>query len=358
MKSSSITDQDEARVILEGVSKYFGKTRALWKIDLDVKSGEFCVLLGPSGCGKSTLLRVIAGLEAPSEGRVFIRGRDVTDTPPGARDLAMVFQSYAIYPHMSVFDNIAFPLKVRRMPKEEIRTKVHEAAALLHLDGLLERKPYQLSGGQRQRVAMGRAIVRKPTAFLFDEPLSNLDARLRVSMRMEIADLHRKLGSTTIYVTHDQVEAMTLADRIVVLDDGVIQQIDSPQGLYNRPANVMVAQFIGAPSMNLIRGLLARHPSDGRAVFRSPSMEIDLPTSEIDGAVTLGVRPEHISVQSPGTCSGRVEFVEDTGADRYAHVRLDPEGKLLVRLPPELSVRTGDSLDLSFDRARVHIFPD
>lgn len=357
MKSSNHTDRDEARVVLHGVSKYFGKTRALWKINLDVRSGEFCVLLGPSGCGKSTLLRVIAGLEAPSEGRVFIRGRDVTDVRPGARDVAMVFQSYAIYPHMSVLDNIAFPLRVRKTPSEEIRSRVHEAAALLHLDGLLDRKPYQLSGGQRQRVAMGRAIVRDPTVFLFDEPLSNLDARLRVSMRMEIADLHRKLGSTTIYVTHDQVEAMTLADRIVVLNEGIIQQIDSPQGLYNHPANVMVAQFIGAPSMNLMPGLLERLPHKRRAVFRSQGMELELPMSEIEGAVFLGVRPEHVAVQSPGTCTGQVEFVEDTGADRYAHVRLKPGGKLVARLPPELSVRTGDWLSLSIDRHRAHLFP-
>lgn len=357
MKSSNDTGRNEARVVLDGVSKYFGKTKALRKIDLDVRGGEFCVLLGPSGCGKSTLLRVIAGLEAPSEGRVFIRGRDVTNVPPGARDVAMVFQSYAIYPHMSVLDNIAFPLRVRKTPRQEIHRRVHEAAALLHLDGLLDRKPYQLSGGQRQRVAMGRAIVRDPTVFLFDEPLSNLDARLRVSMRMEIADLHRKLGSTTIYVTHDQVEAMSLADRIVVLDEGVIQQIDSPQGLYSHPVNVMVAQFIGAPPMNLMPGLLERLPDERRTVFRSQSLELELLTSELEGEVLLGVRPEHVAVKSPGMCTGQVEFVEDTGADRYAHVRLEPKEKLVVRLPPELSARTGDSLSLSVDRDRVHLFP-
>lgn len=348
---------NETRLLVKGVSKFFGNTRALSNINLGVTAGELCVLLGPSGCGKSTLLRVIAGLESPTEGRIFIKGTDVTDVPPGARDIAMVFQNYAIYPHMSVFENIAFPLRVRKSPKEEIREKVKQTARMLHLEDLLDRKPYQLSGGQRQRVAMGRAIVRNPTLFLFDEPLSNLDAKLRVSMRIEIADLHRRLGSTTVYVTHDQVEAMTLADKIVVLDSGVIQQIDTPQGLYNRPANVMVAQFIGTPSMNLIEGSLERRGEDSEALFRSRSLQLRLPAQELHGSVLLGVRPEHVVVEAPGICTGTVELVEDTGADRYAHVRLAGDDKLVAQLPADLTVRTGESISLAIDPTRVYLFP-
>ncbi|MEW6140022.1 MAG: ABC transporter ATP-binding protein [Thermodesulfobacteriota bacterium] len=314
-----------------------------------------CVLLGPSGCGKSTLLRVIAGLETPSEGRVLIKGRDVTDVPPGDRDVAMVFQSYAIYPHMTAFENIAFPHKVRKTPKAEIRDRVYRVARLLHLEDLLERRPHQLSGGERQRVAMGRAIVRNPTVFLFDEPLSNLDAKLRIAMRMEIAQLHRSLGFAIIYVTHDQVEAMTLADRIAVLDRGAIQQIDTPQGLYHHPANVMVAQFIGMPAMNLIPGRLER--AAGRAMFRSNSMNVEVLEARHYGEVYLGVRPEHIDVRSPGTCSGRVDFIEDTGTDLYALVTIEGNERLVVRLPPGVRVRTGETISLMLDPTRVHVFP-
>lgn len=345
------------RVAVAGVSKHFGRTTALSEIDLQVHEGEFCVLLGPSGCGKSTLLRVIAGLETPSEGRVFINGLDVTHTPPGDRNIAMVFQNYAIYPHMTVFDNIAFPLKLRKLPRNEIEAKVRDAARLLQLEDLLQRKPSQLSGGQRQRVAMGRAIVREPTVFLFDEPLSNLDARLRVSMRVEIARLHRNLSATTIYVTHDQVEAMTLADRIVVLDKGTVQQVDSPQGLYNRPANVMVAEFIGSPAMNLIRGKIRRDEDGKQTVFASKGLSITLPAGEQDGEVIVGIRPEHVVVDPAGTLRGSIEFIEDTGSDRYAHVLPEGGERLVVRVPVDLNIHPGDSLALTIDPEKLHVFP-
>jgi ABC-type sugar transport system ATPase subunit len=344
------------RVAVAGVSKYFGQTTALSQVNLEVREGEFCVLLGPSGCGKSTLLRVIAGLDTPSEGRVFINGLDVTDTPPGDRNIAMVFQNYAIYPHMTVFDNIAFPLKLRKLPKKEIETKVQEAARLLQLEDLLHRKPSQLSGGQRQRVAMGRAIVRNPTVFLFDEPLSNLDARLRVSMRVEIARLHRNLNATTIYVTHDQVEAMTLADRIVVLDNGTVQQVDSPQGLYNHPANVMVAEFIGSPAMNLIRGTIRCDEGGQRTLFQSEGLSITLPSCDHEGEVIAGIRPEHVSIDPAGTLLGTVEFIEDTGSDRYAHVVPAGGERLVVRVSSDVSISQGDSVALKIDPGKVHVF--
>ncbi len=347
----------DVRVTVAGVSMYFGRTTALSRIDLEVREGEFCVLLGPSGCGKSTLLRVIAGLETPSEGRVFINGLDVTNTPPGDRNIAMVFQNYAIYPHMTVFDNIAFPLKLRKLPRTEIETKVQEAASLLQLDDLLQRKPSQLSGGQRQRVAMGRAIVRDPTVFLFDEPLSNLDARLRVSMRVEIARLHRNLNATTIYVTHDQVEAMTLADRIVVLDNGKVQQVDSPQGLYNHPANVMVAEFIGSPAMNLVQGTIRRDEEGNRTLFQAKGLNITLPPCEHEGEVIAGIRPEHIVVDPAGVLIGTVEFIEDTGSDRYAHVVPTRGERLVVRVPSVVSISPGDSVGLTIEPGKVHVFP-
>lgn len=344
-------------VAITGVSKRFGDTRALSNINVEVSQGEFCVLLGPSGCGKSTLLRIIAGLETPSEGRVAIDGKDVTGMSPGDRNIAMVFQNYAIYPHMSVFDNIAFPLKLRKLPKDEIRTKVHEAARMLQLEDVLRRKPSQLSGGQRQRVAMGRAVVRNPSVFLFDEPLSNLDARLRVTMRMEIAQLHRKLAATTIYVTHDQVEAMTLADRIVVLDEGIVRQIDSPQGLYNHPADIMVAEFIGSPAMNLIPGNLHREDDTGEGIFQSNSLRIKVPPGEHQARVTLGVRPEHVSVSETGAIMGSIAFIEDTGSDKYAHVALEGGEKLVVRVAPHADISMGDSLLFDVDPNRVHFFP-
>ena len=345
------------RVAIADVSKRFGEHTVLSHINLEVPRGQFCVLLGPSGCGKSTLLRIVAGLETPSEGRVFIDGRDVSGISPGERNVAMVFQNYAIYPHMTVFDNIAFPLKLRKLSKDEITARVLEAARMLQLEDVLRRKPSQLSGGQRQRVAMGRAVVRDPSVFLFDEPLSNLDARLRVSMRMEIAQMHRNLGATTVYVTHDQVEAMTLADRIVVMDHGIVRQIDSPQGLYNHPADVMVAEFIGSPAMNLIEGELIRQDPAQDRVFRSHSLNIGLPPGTHYGRVFLGIRPEHVTVGETGALRGCVEFIEDTGSDKYAHVVLEGGQKLVVRAAPHTEISIGAAIFLDVDLQRVHVFP-
>lgn len=357
LDSPSRTERPK-KVVIKGVSKYFAKNRVLSDVDLEVFRGEFCVLLGPSGCGKSTLLRIIAGLERASRGKIFIDGRDVTDVPPGRRDVAMVFQNYAIYPHMTVFDNIAFPLKIRKLPKEEIRTRVSETAAMLQLDNLLERKPAQLSGGQRQRVAMGRAIVRNPAVFLFDEPLSNLDAKLRVAMRMEIAQLHRRLGATMIYVTHDQVEAMTLADRIAVIDSGIIRQIDTPEGLYHRPADLMVAGFLGVPSMNLIRGDLHAGPDERTMRFTAGSTEILVERRHKEGPAVAGIRPEHIIIHPEGKVRGVVEFIEDTGSDRYCHVRPAGGDILVVRAPQDASIRTRDEVHLIIDESRVHLFEE
>ncbi len=344
-------------VTVRNLSKNYGRIKALVEIDLEVAQGEFCVLLGPSGCGKSTLLRTIAGLETPTSGRVFIHSKDVTNSPPGERDVAMVFQSYAIYPHMSVFENMAFPLKLRRLPKEDVRSRVVDAAQLLHLEELLERMPAQLSGGQRQRVAIGRAIVRRPTVFLFDEPLSNLDAQLRATMRIEIAQLHRRLGVTTIYVTHDQVEAMTLGERIVVLHDGVVRQIDSPEGIYRRPANLMVASFVGSPSMNLVKGSVTATEHKGTALFASHSIEVEFPSETARfGDVILGIRPEHIAVDPEGNITGAVQFVEDLGHEAFLHIDLAEREKLVVRVTPARSYGVGETVTLTIDPNRAHLF--
>ncbi|MEJ2716274.1 MAG: ABC transporter ATP-binding protein [Deltaproteobacteria bacterium] len=346
------------RVVIRGVSKRFGKTQALSNIDLDIPEGELCVLLGPSGCGKSTLLRIIAGLEPATTGTILINGTDVTDESPGNRDIAMVFQNYAIYPHMDVFHNIAFPLKLRKVPKDEIHTRVHATAKLLQLDELLQRKPFQLSGGQRQRVAMGRAIVRRPTVFLFDEPLSNLDARLRLEMRVEIAQLHRKLGATMIYVTHDQVEAMTLADRIVVISKGCIQQIDTPEGLYTNPANLMVAGFVGTPAMNFVQGRISCPIEGKKSLFRGEGIELEVPECGPPGEAVAGIRPEHVRIDPDGAFSGKVEFIEDTGSDRYAHVKLAGGAKMVLRVSPHVTLKIDDTVPLSIDEQQAHLFVD
>jgi multiple sugar transport system ATP-binding protein len=301
-----------ATIELRRIEKDFGAMRVLSAIDLSIADGEFLVLVGPSGCGKSTLLRIIAGLEQPSGGEILIDGRDVTDVPSKSRDIAMVFQSYALYPHMTVAENMGFSLRVRGVDKATIETRVAAAAESLNLTPYLARKPAALSGGQRQRVAMGRAIVRDPKVFLFDEPLSNLDAKLRVSMRTEIKALHQKLKTTTVYVTHDQVEAMTMADRIVVLRDGRIEQIGSPLELYDRPVNTFVAEFIGSPAMNLLPGMVR----GGEAAIDGGS-RLALPRG-IAGAdgrrIVVGVRPEHLEIASGGGLVARVETVEPTGA--------------------------------------------
>ncbi len=322
-------------IALERVVKSFGDVTVIHELDLAIEDGEFVVFVGPSGCGKSTLLRLIAGLEDVTSGRVRIDGEDVTEVPPARRGLSMVFQSYALYPHMTVYNNIAFPLRMAGMDKAAIDERVRKAARTLGLENLLERRPGQLSGGQRQRVAIGRAIVREPKAFLFDEPLSNLDAALRVQMRLEIAELHYSLATTMIYVTHDQVEAMTLADRIVVLNGGHIEQVGAPLELYNHPANLFVATFIGSPRMNIVEG----------------------PAAEALGAPTIGVRPEHIAVsREGGTWSGVVSVVEHLGADTWVHVNTDQAGSITARAEGDADIRHDERVWLVPDPARIHRF--
>ena len=322
-------------IVLEGVEKSFGVTKVISNVNLTVEDGSFVVFVGPSGCGKSTLLRLIAGLEDTTGGKILIDGVDVVSTPPSKRGLSMVFQSYALYPHMSVRNNIAFGLKMAGRPRAEIDKKVSEAAAILNLTPYLDRRPRELSGGQRQRVAIGRAIVREPKAFLFDEPLSNLDAALRVQMRIEIAKLQNTLGTTAIYVTHDQIEAMTMADKIVVLNGGRIEQVGSPLELYDHPANLFVAGFIGSPKMNLVTG-------KGTAEWN---------------AATVGVRPEHISVaRDSGKWRGIVSVAEHVGSDTFLYVAVDGIGDLTVRTPGEFDVKPGQPVFLTPELGQVHRF--
>ncbi len=331
-----------ASIELKGAEKWYGNVQVIKGIDLAIETGEFIVFVGPSGCGKSTLLRMIAGLEETSRGQIVIAGRDATAEPPSRRGLAMVFQSYALYPHMSVRDNVGFPLKSAGLPKAEIDSKVDEAARILKLDAYLDRRPKDLSGGQRQRVAIGRSIVRDPTAFLFDEPLSNLDAALRVEMRYEIAKLHQSLGATMIYVTHDQVEAMTLADRIVVLEAGRIAQVGSPRELYERPANLFVAQFIGSPKMNVF-------PADGAALR-------DLPMPE--GTTHVGIRPEHVGLGEPGTgqIDATVDVLEYLGADTFVILDGGGAGQLTVRVLGSSPLEPGTRVGLTLEPDQRHFF--
>ncbi len=322
-------------ITLEKVSKSFGTTSVIPEIDLEINDGEFVVFVGPSGCGKSTLLRMIAGLEDLSGGRIIIDGKDMSSEAPAKRGLSMVFQSYALYPHMSVYQNIAFPLKMDGQEKSAIDKKVRDAAHILNLTNYLDRRPGQLSGGQRQRVAIGRAIVRQPKAFLFDEPLSNLDAALRGNMRLEISDLHHQLKTTMIYVTHDQVEAMTMADKIVVLNAGRIEQVGSPLELYKKPKNVFVAGFIGSPRMNLIEGAAA----------------------EKHKASTLGVRPEHVQIsKTEGAWKGTVGVTEHLGSDTFIHVQTEGVGKITVRTDGDFATKHGQSVFLTPDPSRLHLF--
>ncbi len=330
-------------ISLKSVEKWFGNVQVIKGIDLDILDGELIIFVGPSGCGKSTLLRMIAGLEETSRGQILLDGDDVTHKVPSERELSMVFQSYALYPHLSVGENMGFALKTAGAPKAEIAEKVNAAAETLKLGDYLDRRPKDLSGGQRQRVAIGRAIVRKPKGFLFDEPLSNLDASLRVDMRFEIARLHKALESTMVYVTHDQVEAMTLADRIVVLKDGKIMQVGSPRELYEHPDNVFVAQFIGSPKMNLMGC------TTGTLNDISPS-----------DAVQLGIRPEHISVVSTdeGHCEGTVQVSEYLGADYFHYVDCGELGLLTVRTAGSAEEIEGQKIGLKFDETRLHFFND
>jgi multiple sugar transport system ATP-binding protein len=329
-----------ASIALSGVGKVFADgTRAVAKLDLEIADGELMVLVGPSGCGKTTTLRMTAGLEEATEGEIRIGARVVNSLDPRERDVAMVFQNYALYPHMTVFDNLAFPLQARRVPKAEIRARVERTAALLGLDGLLQRKPRALSGGQRQRVAMGRAIVREPQVFLMDEPLSNLDAKLRTEMRAEIADLQRELGVTTMYVTHDQVEAMTMGTRIALLRDGVLQQQGPPQAVYDAPDNLFVATFIGSPAMNLLQGRVERSGDALHCVVGDARVPVPAALAPYAGAdVAVGVRPEHVgdpresSPDSP-RLRGRVRFVEQLGAECMVQLELDV--KPVATAPPQ-----------------------
>jgi len=340
---------------ISGVSKRYGATAVLHEITLAVTAGEFVVLVGPSGCGKSTLLRMIAGLEEVSAGQIRIDGTLVNDLPPKARDIAMVFQSYALYPHMSVADNMAYSLRLRRTSKQGIETAINAAAAKLGLGSLLERKPGALSGGQRQRVAMGRAIVRRPKAFLFDEPLSNLDARLRENMRTEIKKLHRELGATSIYVTHDQIEAMTLADRIVAMNGGHVQQVGSPLELYDRPANLFVAGFIGSPAMNMFPALFSHCQGRPTLVHAGFALALDHDPSLAEGAaLTVGIRPEHIALGA-GPVQGVVDLVEPTGLGTIAHLTLAGTAFKAFSLA-RLALTVGDSVAMDLPACRLHLF--
>ena len=355
-----------ASVRLKGLIKRFGKVVAVNSVDLDIRDGEFVVLLGPSGCGKSTMLYSIAGLEEISGGEIYIGERLMNRVPPKARNIAMVFQDYALYPHMNVYENMAFGLKLRKAPAEEIRRRVAVAAGMLSIEPLLQRRPRELSGGQRQRVALGRAIVREPDVFLMDEPLSNLDATLRVQMRTEISKLHRRLGTTFIYVTHDQVEAITMGDRIVVLKDGVIQQVGSPQEVYGRPANLFVAGFIGTPAMNFLQGTL--RAQDGRLAldtgsFRVPIAPGSLPADRhLETRVVGGIRPSSIRLLAQGEARpeegaviARVEVVEPMGDIAYIYV--DAGGvPMSVRVDPLRLPEAGSEVTLVLDGAALHLF--
>jgi multiple sugar transport system ATP-binding protein len=363
-----------ADIVLAGVTKEFpGGAVAVAALDLEVGDGEFLVLVGPSGSGKTTVLRMVGGLEEATAGEIRIGGRDVTGLAPRDRDIAMVFQTYALYPHMTVAQNMAFGLKLRKVPRDEIRRRVDETAELLGLSDLLERKPRALSGGQRQRVAMGRAIVREPAAFLMDEPLSNLDAKLRVQMRAEISRLHQRLGTTTLYVTHDQTEAITMADRVAVLRDGRLQQLDSPAALYDDPVNLFVAGFIGSPAMNVVTASLTT--ADGRVTASFGEHRLVVPESVLNrrpgarslisgnGEVTLGIRPEDIEDAEfvPGAGADElldvtVDLAEPLGAETIAHFEVGPDAPFTARLSPRTTVRAGRRVKLAVDVDRLHLF--
>jgi multiple sugar transport system ATP-binding protein len=347
---------------LDNLKKSYGSVDVIKGVDLEISDGEFVVFVGPSGCGKSTLLRMIAGLEEISAGDLYIDGKRCNNMEPRDRGIAMVFQSYALYPHLTVYDNMSFGLTLNRTPKAEIEERVREAARILKLEQLLDRKPAQLSGGQRQRVAIGRAIIRKPTVFLFDEPLSNLDAALRMEMRMEIARLHKEIGATMIYVTHDQVEAMTLADRIVVLDGGIVQQIGAPIDLYKSPANRFVAGFIGSPRMNFL-DVTVSHAANGMATVQSATVApVSLPArgfSAGDRAV-LAVRPQalrrEIAGETGGRLSGKVSLVERLGAETVVSLDTPSDERVLAVIPQDELFEVGAAVTFHFDPAAAHLF--
>lgn len=358
-----------ARVVFNNVTKEFGSVKALNNINLTIEDGEFVVLVGPSGCGKSTLMRTVAGLEQPTEGEILIDEKRVDDLTPKDRDVAMVFQSYALYPHMKVYDNLAFPLKMRGLSKKEIEKKVHTVASLLGIMEMLERLPKQLSGGQRQRVALGRAIVREPKVFLMDEPLSNLDAKLRVQMRAEIAELHEQLKTTIIYVTHDQVEAMTMGTRLVVLLNGEIQQVGTPTELYNSPINTFVAGFIGSPSMNFMNCKVEKYDNDLYLIGDNWKAKLDYAqkdklTEFIGRTITIGIRPEAINIVAYSTSDssdfvveGTIELVELLGFEQYIHVNINNSVRLNARAEsngPKL--HRGNRVKMNFNSKDIHFF--
>lgn len=342
-------------ITLQKVEKTYGQgakgNKVIHGVDAQIADGEFIVIVGPSGCGKSTLLRMVAGLEEITGGDIFIGDRRVNDLEPAARDIAMVFQNYALYPHMTVFENMAYGLKIAKVPKEEIEHRVQKAAGILELGALLQRTPRQLSGGQRQRVAMGRAIVRQPQVFLFDEPLSNLDAKLRAQTRLEIQKLHRELGVTSLFVTHDQVEAMTLAQRMIVMNAGRIEQIGTPDQVYGQPASTFVAGFIGSPPMNLLTG-----QAQGRR-FDAGGITLDLPVpAPRDGALQLGIRPEHLKPSPQGAWRMKVEVLEMLGAERLVYGRIGNAAMTLRMESTETPPQTGDEVALHVTAEHVHWF--
>ena len=341
-----------ASVGIRDVKKAFGTTNVIHGVNIDINDGEFVILVGPSGCGKSTLLRMIAGLENITAGDILIGDRVVNNVPPKERDIAMVFQNYALYPHMTVADNMAFSLKLRKAPKAEIKSRVDRAAQILGLAPLLDRYPRQLSGGQRQRVAMGRAIVRDPQVFLFDEPLSNLDAKLRVAMRTEIKDLHQRLKTTTVYVTHDQIEAMTMADKIVVMHDGIVEQIGAPLDLYDRPGNLFVAGFIGSPAMNLIQGKISGGTFVSDAGFNVPLGTA--PAGSEGKPATYGIRPEHIHLD-PNGVEAKVHVVEPTGSETQVVADIGKQ-QLVCLFRERITAKAGEMIRIMPDPKLIHLF--
>ena len=350
-----------ADININTINKYYGDVHVIKDISLDIKSQSFTVLVGPSGCGKSTMLRMIAGLEDINSGTISIDGEVVNDLPPKQRNIAMVFQSYALYPHMTVFDNMAFGLKLEKRSKDEINERVQEAARILQIEEYLHRKPKQLSGGQRQRVAIGRAITRKPKVFLFDEPLSNLDAALRVQMRVELAKLHDQLNATMIYVTHDQTEAMTLADDIVVLDEGIVSQKGSPMELYSNPSNLFVGGFIGSPKMNFVDSKIISSTNDSTEIDIFGTSKITIPKTSSNSSngdsVTLGIRPEHLLVNQDGDASweSKVFVVEKLGSGTFLYLEKDGE-PLVVETEGDSNIKVGDTVKVGFTASRCQLF--
>ena len=340
-----------AKINLNNIKKSFGKNTVIQDLSVDINDGELIVIVGPSGCGKSTLLRMIAGLEEVNSGDIIINNKNVNNLEPMERNIAMVFQNYALYPHMTVFENMSYGLKIQKTPKDEINSRVKEAAEILELSELLERKPNQLSGGQRQRVAMGRAIVRKPDVFLFDEPLSNLDAKLRVQMRLEIKKLQRKLNVTSLYVTHDQVEAMTLADKMIVMNEGNVEHIGTPLDVYQQPKSLFTAQFIGSPAMNILKGT-----ADGNEI-KIGDFKIKSENS-YSGEVNFGIRPEHLTIDDNGSIKAAVEFIELIGSNTLIHCRIKNSNEVIVVSIPGIIQEnlSRKEIKLNFDQSKIHLF--